>query len=127
MFCLIDINGLFVEVGNYTEYGIQDINLRDCGIKFKPTEIQLNFVEKCFANKYENKTVLDTEGLIKVSKQIISRIYSGENADYCESPWTVYLNNPNTDCNGVLITFEWVLTTGRCFKSVILYLINDYN
>ena len=115
------MNGLYVEVGKYPEYKRYDINLKECGLKFKPTEIQIHFNSKCFSNKYINKTILDVEGVAQQTQSVDSRIFKGRNAGHYEAPWALYLDRKEAylaqgGCSAVLITFQWVLTAAHCYK-----------
>ena len=124
---LIVKNGIHVKVGEYPEYKSYDINLRECGLSYKPTEIQLHFDRKCFSNVYQNQTVLDTKGVI-LNSATSDRIYNGREAKYWESPWAVYLEyyfskNESgktiwyiVSCSGVLVTFQWVLSSAHCLR-----------
>lgn len=99
------------------------LNHRDCGLRFKPKYIDLNFDGKCFLNNYPNITILDTEGnkiIEKSVNKVQNRILKGQRAGYAEAPWAVYISYNilkvyrGQACSGVLITFEWVLTAGHC-------------
>ena len=103
-----------------------DLNLIECGLRYKAKLIHINFDKKCFLKKYQNKTVMDVEGnkLHRKVDYITNRILNGEMAEYGEAPWAVYLSYrielfgvsiiESGACNGVLITFEWILTAAHC-------------
>ena len=115
---------MFVGIGDYSEYEIQDLNHRYCGLRNKPKLLDIYFDKKCFSNKYENQTIFDVEIVEKRKYSTNNRIINGRRADRTESPWSVFISiryqNESIGCTGVLLTFQWVLTTAHC-NLLVLY------
>ena len=103
-----------------------DINQRECGLSYKPTEIPIHFDRKCFSNAYQNQTVLYIFlPTLSVFNETYNRIYNGFDAEEWEAPWTVYIifntRYESFTCTGVLVTFQWVLTSAHCLNFTYEY------
>ena len=125
-----EINGLFVEVGNYPDSIKDDINLPECGLGFLPRVI--SYGNSCYQKSYANKTYApNVKHKYSIPGQVLSRIYQGRTAMMGEAPWVIRLElttrrrseqryktagENKTTCTGVLVTFEWVLTAANCIE-----------
>ncbi|CAG2104173.1 unnamed protein product, partial [Medioppia subpectinata] len=119
------INGLFVEIGDYKAYKDYGVNARDCGIRFTPEFLNIKYDMKCFPNNYTVKQVMDIYGPHYESHYNLpdSRIGYGVDSKYAEAPWAVklvMLKGQDLDgwyCSGSLVTTLWVLTAAHCFDN----------
>ena len=112
-------DGLFASMGNYSEQMKDDLNLPECGFGLVPIYFKISYEKQCFSRSYPNKTLIIFHkwkgGVGKVS----SRIYQGREARVGDSPWTVFLDFEKGVCSGVLITYEWVLTSAHCLNDMV--------
>ncbi len=108
----------FVSVGEYPDYQDLDVNLPECGFNSIPIIYEIHFPSNCIRNQIKNKTVFGFDTNRNTLRQNTSeRIFLGQNTKYGESPWTVLVKISHGVCTGVLITFQWVLTTAHCYNA----------
>ena len=123
-FVLIVSEAVFAKIGNYSEYLKYGLNSPECGFRNIANTFTITRSDKCFNKTVGNITWNDQENAFP-EWMPNTRIAFGRDTEIGEAPWVVSIKiilkgkDPAVitgHCSGVLITLDWVLTSGNCFK-----------
>ena len=117
------IDETYLIEGKYPQYLSKGINRPECGTGIVPQFQTIIYNSSCFQNKYTDK---DWYYFPRDPRQqtVSTRIFNGSKADYVDATFAVHIQyvkkvyglRHQQACSGVLITFNWVMTSAHCYE-----------